>query len=290
MDVYNPKETKGEEKEIFQKEEKEKSIKEEGKIKGCELIPIDSIVPATKSLCKIITNYKIASGFLIKLFKGEEDFYCLISNEHIITKNMIKNKEKITFLYDSESKRKEIYLNNEERYIKDFRDINIDATVVEILKEDKIDKEYYLLPYIDYIYDKNKLKEKEITIIQYPNGKLCYSNGKIKDINNNEIIHLASTEEGSSGSPIFIKDSIKVIGIHKGGKKDKNENYGDFIGPIYNFFINFSKNKIELENGEYYIGELFNNLKHGKGIIYYKNGNIKYEGDFINDKARNNIL
>ena len=176
MDVYNPEETKGEEKEIFQKEEKEKSIKEEGKIKGCELIPIDSIVPATKSLCKIITNYRIASGFLIKLFKGEENFYCLISNEHIITKNMIKNKEKITFLYDSERKRKEIYLNNEERYIKDFRDINIDATVVEILKEDKIDKEYYLLPYIDYIYDKNKLKEKEITIIQYPNGKLCYSN------------------------------------------------------------------------------------------------------------------
>ena len=22
---------------------------------------------------------------------------------------------------------------------------------------------------------------------------------------------------------------------------------------------------------------------HGKGIDYYKNGNIKYEGDFIND-------
>ena len=285
MGVGNSKKPKEEENEKFLGE---KFIEEEDKIKGCELMPIDSIVPATKSLCKIITSYKIASGFLIKLFKGEEDFYCLISNEHIITKNMIKNKEKITFLYDSESKRKEIYLNNEERYIKDFRDINIDATVVEILKEDKIDKEYYLLPYIDYIYDKNKLKEKEITIIQYPNGKLCYSNGKIKDINNNEIIHLASTEEGSSGSPIFIKDSIKVIGIHKGGKKDKTENYGDFIGPIYNFFINLLKFKIELENGEYYIGELFNNLKHGKGIIYYKNGNIKYEGDFINDKREGN--
>ena len=38
------------------------------------------------------------------------------------------------------------------------------------------------------------------------------------------------------------------------------------------------------KNGEYYIGQYINDLKHGKGIIYYKNNTIKYEGDFINDK------
>ena len=27
-----------------------------------------------------------------------------------------------------------------------------------------------------------------------------------------------------------------------------------------------------------------NGNKHGKGIEYYKDGNIKYEGDFVNDK------
>ena len=59
-------------------------------------------------------------------------------------------------------------------------------------------------------------------------------------------------------------------------KKDKEENKC------------IEKKKIELENGEYYIGDLFNNLKHGKGIIYYKNGNIKYEGDFITDKRDGN--
>ena len=42
------------------------------------------------------------------------------------------------------------------------------------------------------------------------------------------------------------------------------------------------------EDGNYYIGELKNNLKHGKGKLYYKNGNIKYEGDFINDKFAGN--
>ena len=27
-----------------------------------------------------------------------------------------------------------------------------------------------------------------------------------------------------------------------------------------------------------------NNNRHGKGKLFYKNGNIKYEGDFVNDK------
>ena len=40
------------------------------------------------------------------------------------------------------------------------------------------------------------------------------------------------------------------------------------------------KGKYIFENGEYYIGELKNNLKHGKGIMYYSNGNIKYDGEF----------
>ena len=214
-------------------------IKEEGIINNYPIIELsDSILAAAKSICKVITERKTGSGFLIKLFKGEDDFYCLISNEHIITKNMIEKKEKIKIYYDNESKIKEIILNSDERFIKDFRDINIDATVIEIITKDNIEKEYYLLPYLDYMNNYEKLKNEEITIIQYPKGKKSYSNGIIKNIKNYEIIHLASTEEGSSGSPIFIKDSIKVIGIHKGGKNDKTENYGDCIGPIFNYICN----------------------------------------------------
>ena len=35
---------------------------------------------------------------------------------------------------------------------------------------------------------------------------------------------------------------------------------------------------------DYYIGEMQNDLRHGKGIVYDKNSNIIYEGDFVNDK------
>ena len=95
---------------------------------------------ASKSFCKISFHNKIGSGFLIKLYKDGEDFFCLMTCEHVITRDMIKQKSKICFLYDSiGAKLKEIELDGNKRYIKDFRDFNnIDATVIEIIPSDKI--------------------------------------------------------------------------------------------------------------------------------------------------------
>ena len=253
-------------------------------------LPPPTLLKPLRSICKIDTSSQISSGFLIKFFKGEEEFFCLMTNEHIITKELIKQRKTITIYYDSESIVKEIQLNPNERFIKEFTtDINIDATVIEIIPKDNIEKNYFLLPLLEYMNIFNELIKKEITIIQYPlGGILSYSKGIITEINNYQLTHLASTQSGSSGSPIFLKDSFKVIGIHKSGKKDNSENYGDFIGPIFNYFKYKFKYKIIFDNGDYYIGELINNLKHGKGIIYYKNGNIKYDGDFIDDKYEGN--
>ena len=83
------------------------------------------------------------------------------------------------------------------------------------------------------------------------NQKLKNSRGIIKKIENEEFIHLASTEHGSSGSPIFLKDSIKIIGIHKQGDREQTENYADFISPIFNILkndIKIIKNKINNDN------------------------------------------
>jgi V8-like Glu-specific endopeptidase len=65
---------------------------------------------------------------------------------------------------------------------------------------------------IDYINQK-------IYIPQYPEGnKLSVSERKIIKINdNNELVYDASTKSGSSGSPILLKDTKKIIGIHKKG-------------------------------------------------------------------------
>ena len=92
-------------------------------------------------------------------------------------------------------------------------------TIIEIKIEDKIKDKYFLLPNIN-----NNIEyiNKDIYIIQYPEGnKLSYSEDKIININNNELIHDASTTSGSSGSPILIKNTIEVIGIHKQGSNKK---------------------------------------------------------------------
>ena len=116
----------------------------------------------------------------------------------------------------------------------------------------KLKKKYFLLPDKNYIDEFDELINKDVVILQYPGGKPGVSSGKIKKIDNYEFTHLACTEVGSSGSPIFLENNTKVIGIHKSGKKeiekDKSENYGDFIGPIFNYFKNFSEDDY---NNEY---------------------------------------
>ena len=129
--------------------------------------------------------------------------------------------------------------------------------------------------------------KKDIYIVQYPEGnKLSYSEGKIININNNnELIYNASTKPGSSGSPILIKNTIEVIGIHKKGNIKKTENYGT---SLYSILQLLKTKNIIYKNGDYYIGEILNGNKHGKGIEYYKNGNIKYDGEFVNGKFEGN--
>ena len=134
-----------------------------------------------------------------------------------------------------------------------------------------------------------------IYIPQYAEGKeLKNAKGIIKEINKYEFTHLASTLRGSSGSPIFLENSIRVIGIHKEGNTVKLENYGDFIYPAINRIkedIRKKRDKGKYINGKYiwednkyYIGEFKKNIPNGKGIKYYPNGNILYDGYFVNGK------
>ena len=76
---------------------------------------------------------------------------------------------------------------------------------MKIINNDKIKDKYFLLPNInniDYI-------NKDIYIVQYPGGNdLSYSEGKIKDIINYELIYDASTQSGTSGSLCIYPASI----------------------------------------------------------------------------------
>ena len=259
------------------------------------------ISSASKSITKIEVLGKITYGFFVKFFKDDKDFFCLMTNNENITDDMVKRNEAIKLFYDNESKTKKIELNSKERYIKDFSDIGINSIIIELLPSDEIDKDYFVLPIIN---EYENLKNEDIIAIHFPKGIMNYSKGKIKEINKYEFTHSAQTEVNSQGNPIFLKSSIKVLGIQKNSNLDSKNYYADFIKPIFDFFSNYSKNaektininestyknskkeggKIIYEDGQYYIGEEKNGKRNGKGILYSKDGIILYEGDWLEDQ------
>ena len=77
-----------------------------------------------KSVCKIITSKGNGTGFLIRLQKDSKELYCLMSNEHVITKDMIDSNEKISVFYEAQNENFEIILNKKERVIKEYTSNN----------------------------------------------------------------------------------------------------------------------------------------------------------------------
>jgi len=203
---------------------------------------------AIKSACRIECSDNVGSGFFIKLKKNNKPFYCLMTCEHVINKRMIDSKEIINVQYDCRIKSINIKLDS--RFIKSYKYLGIDATVIEILEKDGVKEEFFLLPNYDYKNGYKQFENKSIVIIQYPGGKdLSKSDGTIIETNqySHDFTHISSTESGSSGSVIVLSENSEVLGIHKQCSLEKHENYGSFIGPIIDSLINnykFEKKQI----------------------------------------------
>ena len=236
------------------------------------MIPMDNVYDICKATIKIeLKNFVKASGFFLKFERNNKDLYCIMTNQHVIEPNIIRNKEEILIIYENEKKNFTIKLDKKERIIECFDDndsLQIDATIIEIIEKDNIDDSYFLSPNLDYIEINKSLINKDIQILQYPKGKiLSLAMGIITEIsseNDYMFLHNADTLSGSSGSPIVLKGEKTVIAIHTGTMKDKKENVGFFIGIIIDIMRMYKKN--------------------GEGKEYYKDGKIKFEGNFLDDK------
>ena len=101
-----------------------------------------------------------------------------------------------------------------------------DFTIIQILKTDKISDERFLLPDLDYEKKNEFYKGKICYIAGYPlsgkEGKLqeeSISIGKIINYGKEfDFEHGIDTVDCSSGSPICLKDNLRVIGIHKASR------------------------------------------------------------------------
>ena len=147
------------------------------------------------------------TGFFCKIPKI--DMVCLLTNNHIINDETLELCPKITLIINDTIK-KQIDLSKK-RF--KFTNKKMDYTAIEIIEADDIND---YLEIDDFIVGKDYQNEN-IYCIEYPLGQIAkLSEGKVIKSSNWNIVHNLATRQGSSGSPLVLKESHKVIGMHIG--------------------------------------------------------------------------
>ena len=203
-----------------------------------------------------------ATGFFMIIKINNKEEKCLLTCKHVISNDDINNKIIINLYYGEKDKEEErkIVLDETKRYIKVFNE-DIDVTLIEIVKDDNIPENKYLIADLNYEYGYNRYDNNNFYLAGYPKNfdERCLSSGKITKINDFIFEHQLDTREGSSGSPICNKNG-DVIGIHTSGNKEEEINYGIFIGKIMDTLknelpMNGKSNIINIIVGEIYISD-----------------------------------
>ena len=134
------------------------------------------------------------------------------------------------------------------------------------------------------IVNLEKMKEESISNIKI-----------IKNFVNNNIIPIKEVNENltkkENDEDIFLiieiisQDYINYFHLEN---IRKILEYIDFYKHKYSVEKYEGFGKLIDEDGYYYIGQFKDDLRNGKGTLYNKNGNIIYEGDWINNKKEGN--
>ena len=177
-----------------------------------------------KCVCKIIREFKTnnetkfisGTGFFCEI--PFSDIKVIFTNNHILDQEFLDNEKKLTYIIDIEKKEVEKEINLELKRIK-YTNSELDFTIIEILKEDKITN----FLEIDKYFNSRDYKDEHVFSVQFPlSQNLKISPGKIIDKKDQFFLYTLGTNKGSSGSPIILINNSKVIGLHKAGhNKDK---------------------------------------------------------------------
>ena len=236
------------------------------------------------NICKIkySTNETGTGFFAIIPFPDTLNYLpVLITNNHVINETDYNNGNFQISLND-EKRVLNLLLNNQRKF---YTNANYDITIIEIKPDiDGINLEYFFDVEIKSENLKNNEKKTSIYLLQYPYGKdLSFSDGVIKNIakDNYKIYHSCTTKPGSSGSPLIILDSDKVIGLHTGIKNDYSSNVGTLLKlPIEDF-----NKKMKTKN----LNEIFEEIQDKK-INILAGINIKKELFYLFVNLNNKVF
>ena len=203
-----------------------------------------------KSICKIQCNKACGTGFFVIIkFNDQRIVKTLFTCHHnLAIKEHSEPIEKMFYFSLGESEFYRKLIIDDSRIV--YKSLKYDIVIMEILKTDDIPKDILFLEIDDIMYDYdnfvfNESQNYSIYLLHYPETKtLKHSTGVIKQLlmDKYNMRHTCSSEHGSSGGPLLNLATYKVLGIHKGYKKNQHFNLGTFLKTPFDEFIKLHKN------------------------------------------------
>ncbi len=261
-----------------------------------------------KCICKISNRKGRGTGFFCLIPFQKKKLTVLMTNNHVIDEEIIKENSTISVTINNDKETKNIEIKKKKIYTsKEY-----DTTIIEIMKEKDNINDFLDLDE-NLINGNFNLIKENIYIIHYPKNlyeqEASVSYGilyKLEDKYN--INHLCSTCHGSSGSPIIKMSNNKVIGIHNQASKNNDNNselhkncikldfnYGKVLkAPIIEFLEKYGYIKkksniidltIKIEKKD--IDKEIYFLDNNNGC--YDENNVKRYHDYLKELNENNV-
>ena len=180
------------------------------KSKPISLKNMQNYLKKINATCKLITGK--GTGFFCELQLNNNTMKVLLTCNHVLTENSIKNNSTITFKHQDTIKNLNI---NEKRFVCTNEDL--DYTCIQILNEDNLNDYFKIDTNINQ--DPKETYNNELFVIyQCPEGNdVSLSEGKIEEFKSDGVIwHNISTDKGSSGGPLILSKNLNVVCIHRG--------------------------------------------------------------------------
>ncbi len=223
----NKKEDKKEEKNNNKEKKSMKFYPEQiTKAKPIPLSNMKRYLQKEDATCKLITGK--GTGFFCELQLQDYKLKVLLTCNHVLNEDLIKNNSKIKIKYKNTIK--EITIN-ELRFV--CTNELLDYTCIQILFNDNIN-DYFQIDSNINNNNPNEIYNNELfAIYQCPEeSDVSLIEGKIEDFKSNGVIlHNISTDFGSSGGPLILSNNLNIVGIHR-GKLNNELNQAIFIKNV----------------------------------------------------------
>ena len=177
---------------------------------------------AAKGVCKIVFNGS-GTGFLGKFSLGNREVCGLFTNNHVLNESDLQLGTQFTLDFQNPDgtsiTRMTLPREGTSGHQSFFTCPILDATFIEFDQTIINDLEGYAVEYLPLIDEHDDIKmEEQLTVIGHPcynyDGTKHFASGELHKFHGFNLLHKASTNRGSSGSPVITTDG-KVVGLHK---------------------------------------------------------------------------